>query len=470
MTRSCARLSVNSLLCAVAVGNVSCGDRDPTASERLDSVTLSIVGGSVVPVDAWQNVVWLDVGCSAVALHERLVVFAGHCGADVDRVWTGNTLEIVERDSANGTPSFVPQNGDAAVHVARCGILSAEYATGADLAYCVLSSPLHQIAAIPAAAGCELHDVDGHPATLVGYGTADEQGSGLGQKRQATDTVSLDDSEYRIGSRSSGTCDGDSGGPAFIRVGSPPEWRVLGILSSGDPESCGVGWYTPLSRHLAWLEQETQLELSPCFDDGEWAPLPSCVNTGVDESGRSVVRDWEAATTCGAAVDVPPDEQPPSIEIVELEQYSQGTEARLHAAVVAGDGRGQGVRAVTAAILESDNELPLLDAVDELEPFDFDFPLNGGTTVRSTACDYAGNCRTVDAVLETPASIAACSFGLPHSGKRQRHGGAICIGTCCALLVLRRKSRQSPRPCVHTRWASDRGRGVGWASRFARRC
>src|SRR5690606_19373863 len=81
-----------------------------------------------------------------------------------------------------------------------------------------------------------------------------------------------------------GTCRGDSGGPAYAREGG--ELRLLAILSSGFAGQCGVGWYTDYLRVLPWLEDATGVTLATM---GAATPVPqgaSHVSCALSESVR----------------------------------------------------------------------------------------------------------------------------------------------------------------------------------------
>jgi hypothetical protein len=70
-----------------------------------------------------------------------------------------------------------------------------------------------------------------------------------------------------IGSNRTGTCLGDSGGPALLDVsdaGDPPSYETLALLSAGSSYGCRVSTdhYSRLAGVRDWLEQESGIELS----------------------------------------------------------------------------------------------------------------------------------------------------------------------------------------------------------------
>jgi hypothetical protein len=108
--------------------------------------------------------------------------------------------------------------------------------------------------------------VKGREVTLVGYGEdpeVDAVNEGIGRKRKVTTTIrrfSDRGLEFYAGGMQQDSCNGDSGGPAFIRVGDG-SLRLAGITSRGS-NPCGDGGYygTPYPS-LCWLRDETGVDL-----------------------------------------------------------------------------------------------------------------------------------------------------------------------------------------------------------------
>ncbi len=91
--------------------------------------------------------------------------------------------------------------------------------------------------------------------TLIGYGGAATDGThlyGSGVRRIARVTVSEILAEsLRYTFAGQGSCNGDSGGPAFARIGG--QWRQVGVTSWGDKLCARDGHYQRLDVHEAWL-------------------------------------------------------------------------------------------------------------------------------------------------------------------------------------------------------------------------
>ncbi len=289
------------LLVATAFAPLGSGcSNEPLAIERAP-----ILGGHEVAPGAWPTVAWLDEGCSATLVDPEVVLYAAHCGTDIDRVWFGDAVDVAVSDQEQ-TLDVRHAPNDRSVAVARCAVYpGAEIGSGMDLAYCVLDEPVLDLPSIPPALGCEQNALAvGASATLVGFGFGDVNRTGLGAKRTATAALAGVEQEIEIGDTTQGTCAGDSGGPAYVRVPSAIEagweWRLLGVLSSGlQGEDCGRGFYTNVGHFAAWLTQETQRDLAPCFDaKAAWHPRAGCRVPAVDDDG-STAPSVAFSATCG---------------------------------------------------------------------------------------------------------------------------------------------------------------------------
>ncbi len=149
----------------------------------------------------------------------------------------------------------------------------------------------------------------GASVVAVGFGEADDA-LGWGPKRAVTMNVnSIAGGEAFIGGGGKDTCYGDSGGPVFIQL-SDQSWRVFGITSYG--EYCGGGgYYSMMHTALDWLEQASGVDLTPCYDQGQWSPGPDCGGFPLDPNqgggswsvGCGTGNVSAMSATCGPAFD-----------------------------------------------------------------------------------------------------------------------------------------------------------------------
>ena len=97
----------------------------------------------------------------------------------------------------------------------------------------------------------------GGAVTIVGYGY--DENMAQGRKRKVVTWITsqtVSGQEFRAGGDFRDSCNGDSGGPAFVRL-LDGRWKQAGIVSRGS-KVCGQGgiYATPYPA-LAWLQEET---------------------------------------------------------------------------------------------------------------------------------------------------------------------------------------------------------------------
>ena len=91
----------------------------------------------------------------------------------------------------------------------------------------------------------------------IGYGISDtENDSGVGRLRTTTIKINNPNflsGEFSVEQADSGTCEGDSGGPVFAKVGD--KFFVAGITSHGinDIQCRGTTVFTSVPHHRVWV-------------------------------------------------------------------------------------------------------------------------------------------------------------------------------------------------------------------------
>jgi uncharacterized protein (TIGR03382 family) len=223
--------------------------------------------------------------CTASVVHPRVVVTAAHCIAD----GAPSTIHFGETHNPH----------ERKIDVERCEA-DPEFATSStsaahDLAYCVLADAIEGMPTIPLLAGCEVDQLQpGLVAVIAGYGKPDDGGN-FGRKRYAFTTLASglrDDGTVLVGDAGANGCDGDSGGPALVRL-SDGSWRVVGVLSLGPGCGKGPDTYRVLVDRIGWLEERSGFDLSPCYDDAAaWEPSSSC--DAFADDPRVASAGWEA--------------------------------------------------------------------------------------------------------------------------------------------------------------------------------
>lgn len=361
----------------------------------------AVLDGERVRDCEWPSVVSLG-GCSGVLVHPRLVVYAAHCGDWLSEIRFGPNAEA---------PAFV-------VATDRCRAMpGAALGNGTDLAYCVLEEAVVDIEPARVLAGCEVERLtEGAAVRMVGFGADGAEGQ-YGTERVGSSAIAAVGVELLLDSDGVDTCLGDSGGPLFLDVEEPDGTvspRVVGITSAGTEEACGSGLshYVNLTRQIAWLEESSGLDVTPCFDGDVWAPTPECRSLpGMeldedDDDGRScrLAAEPRPLATCGDAFAAEPDEEAPSLEITapnetDIEHVLAAEEEYLELEIaVAAKDEGWGVKEVRFSLVDARDE-PQLERIDQVPPYGI--PVlripEGSFSLTIEAIDHAGN-RTTEVI------------------------------------------------------------------------
>jgi len=220
---------------------------------------IPIVGGEPVEPGAYPEVVSIEMGdfaCTGTVVASNLILTAAHCMQGV----TPAQINIFTGDATDGEPT----TGAAAVG-AHPDFLRDEGAFDIfDYGYIVTTDPLPEPYAVPMT---EQDEWDfamqwDRELTLVGYGQDDD--GNIGIKRFVNVTIngfSPEGLEFEAGGDGRDSCNGDSGGPAFVLLPDGTR-RLVGIISRGS-EVCGskgiVGTPHP---GLCWVRDETGTDVT----------------------------------------------------------------------------------------------------------------------------------------------------------------------------------------------------------------
>jgi secreted trypsin-like serine protease len=189
------------------------------------------------------------VFCSGTLVNASQVVTAAHCVKNRDGSVTPPRSILVCSRMYNISPKcYLPVKGA----VAHPQYVLNNFADDAhDIAVVTLARPTG-LKPKPLPSGPLPKSAVGTKVRIVGYGVSDgKTQKGGGYKRQALAQVTqVDSGSFRMGG-DPGTCNGDSGGPAFWPPGTTEQ--LVGVTSWGDAACKKMGVDTMVGAELSWL-------------------------------------------------------------------------------------------------------------------------------------------------------------------------------------------------------------------------
>lgn len=355
-----------------------------------------IYEGTVAQGCEWPTMVMPGfLGCTATLVSPWIVITAAHCVGNVE-----NPGEVLFGPAVNQ-----PRQSAPVEYCRRNPEYDSSFnngVNGSDISYCKLAEPVYDIAFTPIVYGCETEILRfNEPAAIVGVGANAEDGSGFGLKRFSDARISFVPDELidgiAVGEVFNAACSGDSGGPAYVQY-PDGSWHVFGVVSGGPPP-CGGGadTYAVMSEWVPWIEEDSGVDVTPCHDvDGTWNPTGWCQGFEMEPYGAE--GDWDnwcvgevspPSTTCGAAFNAEPDDDPPTVafSLPEDETILTGGPVSVDIAIEADDGEGHGVRSVTLSINGQVQDLDFREPPYEVTAT---FP-QGSYELVAIAEDWSGN-------------------------------------------------------------------------------
>lgn len=280
----------------VLLGTVPTAASADAADFRAPTPTTPIVGGQLVEAGEFDGVVALQAGnglCSGTVVAPRVILTAAHCLAELDPsteviVHFGNEINqgTVAAINWGAHPRFCP---DCKADLFDYGFVELDTDFMVPDGY-----------TLPIVTQDEWDQAmnKGKEVTLVGFGedpNASGGSAGIGVKRKVTTSIrKLSDAglEFFAGGDQQDSCNGDSGGPAFVRVASG-ELRLAGITSRGS-NPCGEGgYYSAPYPALCWVRDETGVDFigggcanCDCLDTAPPGDDSNCAVTTPDSFER----------------------------------------------------------------------------------------------------------------------------------------------------------------------------------------
>jgi hypothetical protein len=300
----------------------ACGQGSPM--ENVSATAAPIVGGQLGQAGQYPNVVALIMTgpngsslCTGTLVAPNVVVTAAHCvlpqevGVATQAEVTAATSVLFDRLSLNAGGGTIVRAANTQPQPA----FDINNLGQHDIGIVVLSQRVSGRAPAPIIRDANLVRA-GAQVTLVGYGissinadgTANQDSAGTENVLTNKSTIpcaSLGGSDANLicfdQSDGKGSCNGDSGGPAFSVSGTTN--TVAGVTSFGDQNCVQIGAYTRLTAEIAFFDQQ-MLAAGACDADGVCTPACGAGSLPADP-------DCGSSTTPPPGTTPPPNSTPP---------------------------------------------------------------------------------------------------------------------------------------------------------------
>lgn len=277
---------------------IACGRVDEPSPVTEENA--SVIGGetdtgdpSVVAVYAQQPGSGAGFLCTGSVIAPTVVLTAAHCVSPSE---TGRNATFTVLTSANVNRSGGQQLAVREVHANP--LWSARNLEGGhDQGIVILDEPT-SLPPLPFNRQAVAAASVGKPLRIVGYGLDDgTRQTGAGVKRQVlTKLRSIQSMLIGVGDSRHGTCNGDSGGPAFMKIDGVE--TIVGVTSYGNADCSDGGFDARVDTDLAFIDMYLPRACAPacagrtCGSDGCGGSCGGCGDGALcSDDGQCVTSD-----------------------------------------------------------------------------------------------------------------------------------------------------------------------------------
>ncbi len=285
-----------------ALGLAFCGCLREAPVEPIGEAAQPIIGGTtdtgdpgVVLLFAAQPGAASGSLCSAEIVSPHVVLTAAHC-VSPDEVGQGAVFHVFTGDNFN-------QANQANMLAVRETHFDPQFNTnqldaGHDIGVAILENPV-SIAPLVMNRAPLTVAMQGQPVRLVGYGLDDSATqTGAGIKRQTSTTLTdYDQVLVHFSDGQHETCNGDSGGPAFMTFNG--QEVIVGLTSFGD-QNCNMGGYdTRVDAMVSFVDPYIAAN-DPAAPPPDLSSPPDMADPGSPDPGRGGTSPTGTALAEGA--------------------------------------------------------------------------------------------------------------------------------------------------------------------------
>jgi V8-like Glu-specific endopeptidase len=232
--------------------------------------------------------------CTSEVIAPTVLLTAAHC-VDPSETGPGAVFDVVQGSDAHfGTqptgPSIVSETHYDTAFDAN------QLQNGHDVGIVILSQPL-PLTPFPFNKSPVDQSMVGQPVRLIGYGLSDAATqSGAGTKRQLTTTLDdFDNLLLHIGDTGMDSCEGDSGGPALMKINGVD--TIMGVTSFGNQDCSGGGYYTRIDDYTSFINQYLPA-CNPMCSGKSCGPDGCGGNCGTCANGESCSATGQCMSAC----------------------------------------------------------------------------------------------------------------------------------------------------------------------------